>query len=150
MTQRISRRRFILSTLLAGISLYLGGWWIFKVRQGDTSDIIATLVRKKLDYLQLDEAGLNKFAEEYGPFIQQVSAQRLSWLGMFSPLYLYTDLLDSTDMMEILGEQAAIIFLISSDFFWYGSDETRVINYLGLYNPYVRPCANPFAKLEDL
>lgn len=148
MTKRINRRSFILSALVSGILLYTGGWWIFKARKGDISDIIVAIVRKKLNYLQLDEAGLNKFAEDYGQRIDTRLNQRLSWMAMFSPLYVHTNLLDSTNAVDVFGEEVAKFFLLSSDFFWNGSDVTREVKYLKYYDPYTRPCANPFAKLD--
>ncbi len=38
-------------------------------------------------------------------------------------------------------------FLLSTDFFLNGMDEQKNINYLGFYNPYSRPCSNPFSNL---
>ncbi|MEM7033083.1 MAG: hypothetical protein AAF629_26260 [Chloroflexota bacterium] len=149
MTKKFNRRRFILSATLSSISLYVGGWWFFKARHNDTADLIAALVQKHLHYLQIDEDGLQKFAQEYDQFLRDVSVERLSWLGMFKPLYLYTNWLDSTDVVAILGEHAASVFLMSSDFFWHNSDQNRVVKYRGIYHPSTGACANPFAQLED-
>jgi hypothetical protein len=40
-------------------------------------------------------------------------------------------------------------FLLSSDFFANGADDGRSVRYVALYDPYLTPCANPFAQLED-
>jgi len=148
MTTKMNRRRFILSALVSGILLYAGGWWNFKVRKGDISDIVVTLVRKKLDYLQIDEAGLEQFAIDFAGTRAPMFALRLSWMGMFSPLYAHTNVLDSTNAVDVFGEEVAKLFLLSSDFFWNGSDITREVKYIKFYNPYTRPCANPFAILD--
>ncbi len=38
-------------------------------------------------------------------------------------------------------------FLLSTDFFLNKMDEKKQVNYLALYEPYKRPCANPFSNL---
>lgn len=38
-------------------------------------------------------------------------------------------------------------FLLGSDFFW-NSPRKKEIKYIGLYDPYTRPCRNPFANLH--
>lgn len=150
MTKKVNRRTFILLTLTSSLSLYMSGWWFFKVRNNDASDIIATIVSKKLDYLQLDPTGLQQFAEDFSKNqINKELAQQLSWKGMFNPLFKLTDLLDSVAAIDVYGEIFAQLFLLSSDFFWQGSDETRIVKYVSLYNPYTRPCSNPFAILTD-
>jgi hypothetical protein len=40
-------------------------------------------------------------------------------------------------------------FLLSTDFFRFDADETRVISYVGFYDPAVTPCNNPLARFED-
>jgi hypothetical protein len=39
-------------------------------------------------------------------------------------------------------------FLLSTDFFRFDADESRVISYVGYYDPAVRPCNNPFSRFE--
>ena len=38
-------------------------------------------------------------------------------------------------------------FLQATDFFYNKMDEGKDVKYLGLYNAYQRPCANPFSHL---
>jgi len=39
-------------------------------------------------------------------------------------------------------------FLLATDFFVNKMDEKREIKYVGLYDPYFRPCQNPFSSLN--
>lgn len=39
-------------------------------------------------------------------------------------------------------------FLLSSDFFYYEAKTNRTVNYVGYYDPWERPCSNPFASLK--
>ena len=38
-------------------------------------------------------------------------------------------------------------FLLSTDFFINKMDVAKEVNYMGIYNPHLRPCANPFSYL---
>ncbi len=38
-------------------------------------------------------------------------------------------------------------FLLSTDFFLNKMDESKKIKYIGFYDPYLRPCMNPFSNL---
>jgi hypothetical protein len=41
-------------------------------------------------------------------------------------------------------EKILVNFMLSTDFFFNGSDETKPIKYLGYNDPYLRPCYDPF------
>jgi hypothetical protein len=43
-------------------------------------------------------------------------------------------------------EAVVTAFLLSSDFFQNGADETRTVRYLAYYDPYKYACGNPFAS----
>lgn len=38
-------------------------------------------------------------------------------------------------------------FLLSTDFFMNKMDESKKLKYVGFYDPYLRPCQNPFSNL---
>ena len=38
--------------------------------------------------------------------------------------------------------------LLSTDFFRFDADESRVIQYVGFYDPSLAPCTNPLARLD--
>ena len=50
--------------------------------------------------------------------------------------------------MEALEERICAAFLMSSDFFTNGADETRPVRYLALYEPTKVGCTNPFARFD--
>ena len=44
------------------------------------------------------------------------------------------------------GEERVVsAFLLSSDFFVNGADTSRIVRYLGFYDP-LKACSNPFAR----
>jgi hypothetical protein len=38
-------------------------------------------------------------------------------------------------------------FLFSTSFFYTGMDESKPVRYLSIYDPYSKPCCNPFSNL---
>lgn len=150
MTPKVSRRTVVLSALVSGVSLYVGGWWGLKVRHNDSTDAIAAVVQRRLDYLQLDEQGVAAFAEDVRARLDDGVNRRLSWLGLVHPLYSAvggTAMTPLDDEFRRFEEWLVARFLLSSDFFLHDADETRTIEYVGYYDPYERPCSNPLAHL---
>lgn len=47
-----------------------------------------------------------------------------------------------------LGEDFYTRFLMSTDFFQNGADESRALSYVALYGPTITPCYNPLARLD--
>lgn len=42
-------------------------------------------------------------------------------------------------------DKLATAFLMSTDFFLNGSDESRPVNYVSCFSPYISPCWNPLS-----
>jgi hypothetical protein len=40
-------------------------------------------------------------------------------------------------------------YLLSTDFFRHGADESTIVRYVGFYDPSVTPCNNPLARFDD-
>jgi hypothetical protein len=147
--KKISRRKFVIITLFSGVSIYTAGWWAFKVRKGDTTDIIISIIRKKLGYMKIDDSELKRFARDY----QNTMSEKLrligSWSGMLRPLYTLLDIHKITpysDQFKGFEEFTVTLFLLSSDFFLNGADLNRPVKYEALYDPYESGCGNPFAN----
>ena len=146
---KIGRRKFISGILAAGASIYIGGWWFFKVRKGDASDYIISVLRKRLDYLTLDNDGLKRFARD---FQERTSPRRRywnSWLGILSPVYAVFDFYKITPQPKRFSSfETEIVtqYLLGSDFFIYDADTNRTIHYLQFYDTFETGCANPFAN----
>lgn len=123
-------RRTVLAGLVSALSLGAGAWWWWRgqePRKQESADLTAQTLRQILPYLQLDDAGLARFARDLRT-ARQYPVLRRARSG-------------DSKAREWLGQQ----FLLSSDFFWHGADESRTIGYRSYYDPYAHPCANPFA-----
>lgn len=144
----ISRRRLIVGGLGAVGVAGLGAWGLgrlgFQVE-------IASILRRRLGFLKLDEAGVRAFAKDqtratFGKKIPSWNRLRyhfqVSGASSFKRFYRSID----THSRFVRFEDALVAtYLLSSDFFWNGSDESRKVNYVAYYDP-LRPCNNPFAR----
>jgi hypothetical protein len=139
----MQRRLFLLSGL--GALSGAGAWLYFGA--GPT-EAIAMVLRKRLDYLTLDPDGVRRFA---GDLLARngLSSAKMHLLSALRPLYPRHALSSGNNAAAYMlrhGEDRIVgSFLISSDFFRNGADETRVVRYLGLLDAR-RACANPFAR----
>lgn len=76
------------------------------------------------DYLDLDSAGVEQYFADYQRS-RPMFSRRLP-----------------------LSQDVHTRYLLSTDFFRHGADESRRIHYVGFYDPYVTPCNNPLAGFE--
>ena len=141
----MNRRKLIIGSVAGAVALA-------GVRLGLASpeDAVARVLHKRLDYLQLDPAGVRHFAADV---LQRgaVSNFRLMVIDFVGPLYTDTNVSPDGHYGSALrhGEDRVVSqFLISSDFFINGADTNRVVRYLGWFNP-LAACGNPFARPVD-
>jgi hypothetical protein len=117
---------------------------------------IASLVRKRLVFLKLDETGLSQFAKDY---VSAQLAKRPTWnrwkyhflvifTKQFSQYGGYSN--DTRTRKEHLSDNLSTLYLLSSDFFANGSDESRIVQYRALYDPLQPPCSSPFARFVEV
>jgi hypothetical protein len=140
------RRTFLLSTTAAICGAI--GW-----RYASSSDesAIVKVLRKKLHYLRLDEAGVRRYAADIAG-LGIVSSLRLHVIDAADGLYESHTLNPDHALGRALrhGEDKVVTqYLISSDFFINGADKNRTVSYLGYYDPMVA-CNNPFARPVDV
>jgi hypothetical protein len=138
----ITRRQLVL--VAGGIVGGYAGWRYFG---SSDQEAFVTVVRRRLDYLKLDLDGVNAFARDMAA-AHAISDGRLRFLNVVKPLYDHVSLSTKSRIGSALrhGEERVVTnYLLSSDFLINGADESRVVRYLGYYNP-MRACGNPFAQ----
>ena len=144
----ISRRRLIFGGLGAVGAAGLGAWGLGRL--GFQMEI-ASILRRRLGFLKLDDGGVRAFAKDQtrATFSKKIpSWNRLRYHMLASGASSFKRFYRSTDTHSRMGrfEDALVsTYLLSSDFFWNGSDESRKVNYVAYYDPN-RPCHNPFAR----
>jgi len=141
------RRAFLVGGL--GVVLVAGlGVWGFG-RPLTEAQIVSHL-RRRLSFLHLEEQGLREFAHDQ---MSALLAKRPTWvrwkyhfLHIFAKSFSRFDTSnDHRSRIERLEDNLASTYLLSSDFFINGADESRLVRYRSYYDP-MRPCGNPFAR----
>jgi hypothetical protein len=143
----INRRNLLLGGLgIVGV----GGLGVWAFGRKAIEAELGSIVRRRLNYLRLDDGGVQAFAADQAEkFIsKRVSMNRLKYHYASNFATGYRRFLRSTDTRSRIARSEDIVvstYLLSSDFFVNGCDESRTIQYLGYYDP-VRACGNPFAR----
>jgi len=121
------KRRGFLLALFGMIAVAVLGRNSNKLRVQKPEDWIETQLRAKLSYLDMESEAVNTFVEE---------------LKKQNPSGLYTRIVErKKEYEEILSDDVCSLFLLSTDLF---TSPSAIPNYVALYSPYSRPCANPF------
>jgi hypothetical protein len=118
---------------------------------------IASIVYRRLPYLKLDHAGVQQFARDFAAR-RLLSGTRLRLVGLVWPLYRRLRLDHSgsrlgsslRDRLEHAEERIVSTYLISSDFFTHGADQSRVVCYRGCYDALSHACGNPFCRPAEV
>jgi hypothetical protein len=82
-------------------------------------------LRAHFSYLNLDPAGVTQFFADCIRYRASFSRRRP------------------------LGPEICTDFLLSTDFFRNGADQSRTIRYVGFYDPAITACNNPLATFDD-
>jgi hypothetical protein len=130
----ITRRRFLKIAGYAAAPLTIGA---FAARTSITRAVdrlsgrLVALVlspgeqlRAHFSYLTLDGPGVGQYLADYQGYRGR--------LPRFRPL----------------SAEFYTRYLMSTDFFRTGADESRTVRYVGFYDPDETPCSNPFAELD--
>lgn len=94
------------------------------------------LIKRELHFLKLDDEGIKAFVKEYAAARDRYYKLILKSYGILR--------IDSNQSGKV--HQLVSTYLLSTDFFEKNMDESRIIRFVGLYDPYLRPCAHPFAN----
>lgn len=131
-----SRRKFIKLGLAAAATVGAGsaGGLLYHKREGVAWHLntleravisVEDRIRSHFDYLQIDQGGLTEYATWHRKlFGSGFDARR-------DPMFYDR-------------------FLLSTDFFRNGADESQLVRYLAFYDPYLSPCWNPCADLSPV
>ncbi len=109
-------RRRFLEGTLALVCV--GGGFVFWHRRQQTRKRI----REHFSYLQLERGAVRRFLHEF----EQANGKGVA---------------KTTDHSRL-----AMQFLLSTDFFHHDADESRMVRYSRLADPYVNPCYNPLVR----
>lgn len=131
----MKRRKFI---TIAGIGSALAAVFSLKFFTTSFEDAASAIIRDELVFLKLDEGGVARFVRDYG--VNRDTNYKLAVKG-YSLLKISAN--KSGKIHQLVSS-----YLLSTDFFQHNMDESRILRYVGLYNPYKRACAHPFSHLQ--
>lgn len=110
----------------------------FKVLTDPFEGVAKGIIKSELNYLTLDEEGLDKFVADYTRAKDRNYKLFMKGYSLFG--------VSAARSGKI--HQMVSAYLLSSDFFQNKMDDKRTIKYVGLYDPYTRPCAHPFSHVH--
>ncbi|MBB5436366.1 hypothetical protein HDC92_000030 [Pedobacter sp. AK017] len=131
----MERRKFITLTgvgvglCIIPASLYVIG--------SDLKTYAALILKKELFYLKLEPKGFSVYIEDYFKFIKNDTVATLKWKILY---YTNANWEKSDSIRDLIK-----YYLLSSDFFINKTDESKTVNYLGLFNSYKSPIPNPYS-----
>jgi hypothetical protein len=124
---KLTRRRALLvaGSFIAGLTLSISLWRTPRFER---------LLKRHTWFLKLAPGTARAFSREFQAHITHTQGKK-AWLDYLAGL-------EREDFVFPLG-----LFLMSTDFFLNGADETRTVRFLEFYDPY-RGCRNPFARFD--
>ena len=142
----ISRRRWF-AAAASGVAALAG----LRYMTSDEEDGIVEVLRKRLDYLMLDEPGVRAFAADLTAHDNNnLRHSKLRLIDAAEPVYTRLPRSPNalTHRLEHGESRVVSLYLLSSDFFLNGADETQPVKYRGYYDPIdrARACGNPFSR----
>ncbi len=97
--------------------------------------VVERKIRQELSFMKLDENGVREFVSEY--------TKNMSWKTKLALKSFALSPLTSRQSRKI--HRLMTMYILSTDFFDNGMDESRTVKYIAIYDPQGRPCINPFS-----
>lgn len=101
------------------------------------NEYAVSVIKKHLHYLKLAPGSVERYVEAYFQVRTNDMVSNLKWKVTY---YLQLDYEHSERSKDLIK-----YFLLSTDFFINKADESRTVNFLGLYSPYKSPVPNPYS-----
>lgn len=131
----MERRKFI---LLAGIGtgMCLIPPSLYFVAPG-MKKYAVHLIEKEFHYLKIAPGAVARYVDDYFAASANNTLENIRWKVFY---YMGVTYEKSDRLRDLLK-----YFLLSTDFFINKTDESKTVNYLGMYSPYSSPIPNPYS-----
>lgn len=98
--------------------------------------------------MRVDHGTFHDFARDYVSHRKNYERQFAALSAVSLPLQFISPYrwLAQGHAFRRLEDSVVSDYLLSTDFFANGADEQRAVSYVSFYDPYVRPCSNPFNR----
>ncbi|MEO5883788.1 MAG: hypothetical protein ABIQ06_15330 [Caldimonas sp.] len=142
---RLRRRRFLLIGAGTAVSLATA-FGVLRWYRGDPKSVILAILERRVGFLQVDHASFQRFAVDYLESRKEYERE-LALMALFSLPYRYVTpyvVLKQGHSLRRLEANVVSRYLLSTDFFEHGADESRPVAYIEFHDPYRIACRNPF------
>lgn len=149
---KISRRAFLACTLAGVAVLVATPYAFYQWRYGKPTNVVMAVLKRRVGYLRNEPGSFERFAHEYVEYKHEHMRQ-LARMSVIALPFTYVTLyrwLPMGHSLRRLEDNIVTKYLLSTDFFLHGGDESRVVTYLSFYEPQLAPCRNPFVHLRKL
>ena len=144
-----TRRALLGGALFAGGGLLLAASLVKQRPDRWASIFVTRTVRRGLGDLAVDPQDVDRFATEFLASRPASDRFLLGFVGIATPLLPVIVWLPAARRQLRRAEDRIVSrFLLGSDIFREAADRPRRVRYLGLWDPYQAPCANPFARFD--
>jgi len=142
----MNRRKFFriaILSVLGAMAASIAAYYSFE-------SIIVKMLKNDLAGMRVNEGDYKKFMEE----MQRTNFWKknaFDWKRKsFLILYFFLPKIGLPYQFKYYQIKGRIVgqFLLSTDFFLNKMDRNQPIKYIGLYDPYLRPCQNPFSNMH--
>jgi len=140
----MTRRVFIGLSFATLATLVTGGFQLF-----NTKHRFHNYIKNLWPWLHLDPEAIDQFIDDYykNKGYQKYEGKKLSGQNKLSLILIFETIPVFHNVWKSirteLRENLASQFLLSTDFFQNGMDESRTVKYGLYYDPYINLCYNP-------
>lgn len=138
-------RRTILLGSLAGL---VGARFLYKWYWGDPAQVIEAILARRLGHIRTEAKAFSAFSTQYLKARKEHEEQlrHLSTASLFLHFFSPYSWVGSRHPLRRLENNVVSMFLLSTDFFENGADESRLVKYVAFYDPTAAICRNPFVN----
>jgi hypothetical protein len=139
----MNRRKFIGISILSMIGITVTSIFVFN----DFETVVLKILKQDLKALNIQEKHFKRFIADAqnSSYVSKVmfDKKKKVFISIFHILPKVG--LPGESKYSELRQRIVSDFLLSTDFFVNGMDPTKDVKYVGLFDPYLRPCQNPFS-----
>jgi len=147
---KLSRRSFMIRAA-AGLAVLVGGSYaIYQLKYGKAANVVIAILKRRVGYLKTEPGSFERFAADYLEYKRAHVKQLAKLSAAALPLTYFTlyRWLPMGHPLRRLEDNVVSKYLLSTDFFFHGADESRQVSYLSFYEPSKVACRNPFSNLR--
>lgn len=106
------------------------------------------MLNRRLSFLDLESDGVERFSQDVAKVTAQIQVSPTGeLLEPRAPVIEGIAFQIENGAVRLFEDTMVRKYLLSSDFFIEGADESKTVHYLGWFDEFA-PCRNPFAQLD--